>query len=90
MNDLTIIYSKTFDMNKLEKILIVAIGLCLFLINNPLVAQVSQGGTPPSFSEQGTTPSSSGVSQPVAVRIPLIDVPVTFDFAKLRAEDAEA
>lgn len=77
-------------MNKLEKILIVAIGLCLFLINNPLVAQVSQGGTPPSFSEQGTTPSSSGVSQPVAVRIPLIDVPVTFDFAKLRAEDAEA
>lgn len=53
-----------------------------------LFAQVSIGGTPPSFSSiRDASPiSQQGVQQTLSPA-PLIELPVTFDVAKLKAED---
>lgn len=55
----------------------------LGLMVSPSFAQISKGGTPPSFAAENVTFSALSAST-----IPIIEAPVTFDVEQLRKEDS--
>ncbi len=70
------------------KRLLVLTSIALLLGVQALYAQVSKGGTPPSFINlQQTVSSVQQTAQQLADTLPVLDFPVSFDIDQLKAED---